>query len=165
MKNPFSSEKSWDSLADDSVQLINSLKKQIIAATEGSIAEVDYLKSALQLYKQAVMQSIDTNMDAADIIAKYANSQSQSGMNSSYSLPGVFDSSVASAINVDQMKKDNQTLLQINDARTAADKQRDTSFKMIVQNYNDLKQRLNILAQTNQAIFTFIAQLNEKVNN
>ncbi len=162
---PLNESASWDSISTDAVSLINNLKKQIIAATEGSIAEIDYLKSALQLYKQAVVQSIDLNMDAADIISKYANSQSQSGMNNSYQLPGVFDSSVAGTINIDQMKKDNQMLLQTNDSRLAAEKQRDTSFKMIVQNYNDLKQRLNVLAQTNQAIFTYIAQINEKVNN
>lgn len=162
---PLQESASWDSISTDAVSLINNLKKQIIAATEGSIAEIDYLKSALQLYKQAVVQSIDLNMDAADIISKYANSQSQSGMNNSYQLPGVFDSSVAGTINIDQMKKDNQMLLQTNDSRLAAEKQRDTSFKMIVQNYNDLKQRLNVLAQTNQAIFTYIAQINEKVNN
>jgi hypothetical protein len=86
-------------------------------------------------------------------------------MSNAYQLPGVFDSSVAGTINIDQMKKDNQMLLQTNDSRLAAEKQRDTSFKMIVQNYNDLKQRLNVLAQTNQAIFTYIAQINEKVNN
>lgn len=157
--------KNWENLGDDANTAVNTLKKQILAATEGSLAEIDYLKSALQLYKQAVIQSIDSNMEAADIIAKYANYQSMSGMNSSYNLPGVFDSSVNGVVNVDSMKADNQKLMQNNELKNSVDKQRDMAFKMVVQNYNDLKQKLNTLAQSNQAIFEYIAGINEKIQN
>lgn len=157
--------KQWENVSDDINNAVTTLKKQILASTEGSLAEIDYLKSALQLYKQAVMQSIDSNMDAANIIAKYANFQSMSGMNSSYNLPGVFDSSVNGTVDIDAMKADNQKLIQNNELKNSVDKQRDMAFKMVIQNYNDLKQKLNSLAQANQAIFEYIAGINEKIKN
>ncbi len=165
LNNPFTSDKQYDAIKDSNVNTINILKRQILAAVEGALAETDYLKSALQLYKSSITESIDSNMEAANIIAKYSDNDNQlAGMNSSYNLPGVF-SSVVNNVNVNAMKKDNQRLAQINDTKNTADKQRDMSYKMIVQNYNDLRSRLNLLAQTNQQIFNFIAQLNNKFEN
>lgn len=162
--NPFTSDKQWDNLKDKDVNVINSLKKQIISAAEGSIAEVDYLKSALQLYKQAVLESIDSNMEAADIIAKYSTGAQLGGMSGSYNLPGVFSAPEA-LYDTNAMKADNEKLLQTNNVKNNADKQKDMYFKMVVQNYNDLKQRLNALAQTNQQIFIYLSQLNDTFQN
>lgn len=165
LNNPFTSDKQYDSIQSNNVNTINILKRQILAAVEGALAEADYLKSALELYKNSVSESIDSNMEAANIIAKYNdNSQQISGMNGSYTLPGIFADTV-NTVNIDTMRKDNEKLAQVNDSKNNVDKQRDMSFKMIIQNYNDLKSRLNLVAQTNQQIFNFIAQLNNKYEN
>ena len=85
-------------------------------------------------------------------------------MNASYNLPGVFDSAVNN-IDVNKMRQDNEKLSQMNDIKNNSDKQRDMAFKMVVQNFSDLKSRLNLLAQTNLQIFNFISQLNNKFDN
>lgn len=157
--------KQWNNIGEVANSTVMTLKKQILASTEGSLAELDYLKSALQLYKQAVIQSIDANMEAADIIAKYCDTREMGGMSGAYNLPGVFDSSVSHSVDVDTMKSDNERLMRNNEAKSSADKQREMAFKMIMQNYNDLKQKLGSLTQANQAIFEYIAQINEKLKN
>lgn len=165
LNNPFTSDKQYDCIEANNVNTINVLKRQILAAVEGALAETDYLKSALELYKTSVSESIDSNMEAANIIARYSdNSQQLAGMNASYTLPGVFASTVNN-IDINKMKQDNEKLGQMNDIKNNADKQRDMAFKMIVQNYSDLKSRLNLLAQTNLQIFNFISQLNNKFDN
>ena len=85
-------------------------------------------------------------------------------MNASYNLPGVFDSAVNN-VDVNKMRQDNEKLGQMNDIKNNSDKQRDMAFKMVVQNFSDLKSRLNLLAQTNLQIFNFISQLNNKFDN
>ena len=165
LNNPFTSDKQYDSIESNNVNTINILKRQVLAAVEGALAEADYLKSALELYKTSVSESIDSNMEAANIIAKYSdNSYQLAGMNASYNLPGVFDSATNN-IDVNKMRQDNEKLSQMNDIKNNSDKQRDMAFKMVVQNFSDLKSRLNLLAQTNLQIFNFISQLNNKFDN
>lgn len=165
LNNPFTSDKQYDCIESNNVNTINILKRQVLAAVEGALAEADYLKSALELYKTSVSESIDSNMEAANIIARYSdNSYQLAGMNASYNLPGVFDSA-ANNIDVNKMRQDNEKLGQMNDIKNNSDKQRDMAFKMVVQNFSDLKSRLNLLAQTNLQIFNFISQLNNKFDN
>ena len=165
LNNPFTPNKEYDAIEQSNVNTINILKRQVLSAVEGALAEADYLKSALELYKNSVSNSIDSNMEAANIIAKYNdNSQQLAGMNSAYTLPGVFADTVNN-VDINKMQQDNERLGQVNDVKNNADKQRDMAFKMIVQNYNDLKSRLNLLAQTNLQIFNFISQLNNKFDN
>lgn len=165
LNNPFTSDKQYDCIESNNVNTINILKRQVLAAVEGALAEADYLKSALELYKTSVSESIDSNMEAANIIARYSdNSYQLAGMNASYNLPGVFDSATNN-IDVNKMRQDNEKLGQMNDIKNNSDKQRDMAFKMVVQNFSDLKSRLNLLAQTNLQIFNFISQLNNKFDN
>lgn len=165
LNNPFTSDKQYDCIESNNVNTINILKRQVLAAVEGALAEADYLKSALELYKTSVSESIDSNMEAANIIARYSdNSYQLAGMNASYNLPGVFDSTTNN-IDVNKMRQDNEKLSQMNDIKNNSDKQRDMAFKMVVQNFSDLKSRLNLLAQTNLQIFNFISQLNNKFDN
>jgi hypothetical protein len=49
LNNPFTSDKQYDSIEANNVNTINVLKRQILAAIEGALAETDYLKSALEL--------------------------------------------------------------------------------------------------------------------
>ena len=165
LNNPFTSDKQYDCIESNNVNTINILKRQVLAAVEGALAEADYLKSALELYKTSVSESIDSNMEAANIIARYSdNSYQLAGMNASYNLPGVFDAAVNN-VDVNKMRQDNEKLSQMNDIKNNSDKQRDMAFKMVVQNFSDLKSRLNLLAQTNLQIFNFISQLNNKFDN
>lgn len=165
LNNPFTSDKQYDCIESSNVNTINILKRQVLAAVEGALAEADYLKSALELYKTSVSESIDSNMEAANIIARYSdNSYQLAGMNASYNLPGVFDSAISN-VDVNKMRQDNEKLGQMNDIKNNFDKQRDMAFKMVVQNFSDLKSRLNLLAQTNLQIFNFISQLNNKFDN
>ena len=165
LNNPFTSDKQYDCIESSNVNTINILKRQVLAAVEGALAEADYLKSALELYKTSVSESIDSNMEAANIIARYSdNSYQLAGMNAPYNLPGVFDSAISN-VDVNKMRQDNEKLGQMNDIKNNFDKQRDMAFKMVVQNFSDLKSRLNLLAQTNLQIFNFISQLNNKFDN
>ena len=165
LNNPFTSDKQYDCIESSNVNTINILKRQVLAAVEGALAEADYLKSALELYKTSVSESIDSNMEAANIIARYSdNSYQLAGMNASYNLPGVFDSAISN-VDVNKMRQDNEKLGQMNDIKNNFDKQRDMAFKMVVQNFSDLKSRLNLLAQSNLQIFNFISQLNNKFDN
>ena len=165
LNNPFTSDKQYDCIESSNVNTINILKRQVLAAVEGALAEADYLKSALELYKTSVSESIDSNMEAANIIARYSdNSYQLAGMNASYNLPNVFDSAISN-VDVNKMRQDNEKLGQMNDIKNNFDKQRDMAFKMVVQNFSDLKSRLNLLAQTNLQIFNFISQLNNKFDN
>ena len=165
LNNPFTSDKQYDCIESSNVNTINILKRQVLAAVEGALAEADYLKSALELYKTSVSESIDSNMEAANIIARYSdNSYQLAGMNASYNLPGVFDSAISN-VDVNKMRQDNEKLGQMNDIKNNFDKQGDMAFKMVVQNFSDLKSRLNLLAQTNLQIFNFISQLNNKFDN
>ena len=165
LNNPFTSDKQYDCIESNNVNTINILKRQVLAAVEGALAEADYFKSALELYKTSVSESIDSNMEAANIIARYSdNSYQLAGMNASYNLPGVFDSAINN-VDVNKMRQDNEKLSQMNDIKNNSDKQRDMAFKMVVQNFSDLKSRLNLLAQTNLQIFNFISQLNNKFDN
>lgn len=165
LNNPFTSDKQYDCIESSNVNTINILKRQVLAAVEGALAEADYLKSALELYKTSVSESIDSNMEAANIIARYSdNSYQLAGMNASYNLPNVFDSAISN-VDVNKMRQDNEKLGQMNDIKNNSDKQRDMAFKMVVQNFSDLKSRLNLLAQTNLQIFNFISQLNNKFDN
>lgn len=80
-----------------------------------------------------------------------------------YNLPGVMANTTAS-YDITSMKADNQKLAQAKEIQATSDKHRDLYFKMILQNFQDLKTKLQKVAKANQQVFLFLAQLNDDTN-
>lgn len=147
------------SIKKSDLQVVEALRKQILVSVEGSLAELEYLKSALQSYKGAMDESLDANIQFTDIVSKYTQQKSM-GV---YNLPGVMANTTAS-YDITSMKADNQKLAQAKEIQATSDKHRDLYFKMILQNFQDLKTKLQKVAKANQQVFLFLAQLNDDTN-
>ena len=111
------------------------------------------MKSALEQFKAASIESLDNTIELKDILLKYTKSETFNA--GSYNLPGVF-SDVYSYYNTNEAKQDSERAGAIKQSKEKNDQARDLVYKMVLQNYNDLQKRLKSLAVTNQQLFSYL---------
>ena len=132
------------------LQILSGLKNKLIKNCEAAIVNVDYLKSSIQNFEEAAKESIDSNISYANIITKYA-----SGESNSYNLPGVI-ADVTATYDIKTMQADKANLMNAKSSKESSENQKEMYYKMLVQNYNDLRQVLTSLANTTAQVSQYI---------
>jgi hypothetical protein len=135
------------------ISIVNALKIKVVSDIEGALTDIEYLKSALEQFKTASIESLDNTIELKDILLKYTKSETFNA--GSYNLPGVF-SDVYSYYNTNEAKQDSERAGEIKQSKEKNDQARDLVYKMVLQNYNDLQKRLKSLAVTNQQLFNYL---------
>lgn len=135
------------------ISIVNALKIKVVSDIEGALTDIEYLKSALEQFKTASIESLDNTIELKDILLKYTKSETFNA--GSYNLPGVF-SDVYSYYNTNEAKQDSERASTIKQGKEKSDQARDLVYKMVLQNYNDLQKRLKSLAITNQQLFNYL---------
>ena len=135
------------------ISIVNALKIKVVSDIEGALTDIEYLKSALEQFKAASIESLDNTIELKDILLKYTKSETFNA--GSYNLPGVF-SDVYSYYNTNEAKQDSERAGAIKQSKEKNDQARDLVYKMVLQNYNDLQKRLKSLAVTNQQLFSYL---------
>lgn len=135
------------------ISIVNALKIKVVSDIEGALTDIEYLKSALEQFKAASIESLDNTIELKDILLKYTKSETFNA--GSYNLPGVF-SDVYSYYNTNEAKQDSERAGEIKQNKEKNDQARDLVYKMVLQNYNDLQKRLKSLAVTNQQLFNYL---------
>lgn len=135
------------------ISIVNALKIKVVSDIEGALTDIEYLKSALEQFKTASIESLDNTIELKDILLKYTKSETFNA--GSYNLPGVF-SDVYSYYNTNEAKQDSERASAIKQGKEKSDQARDLVYKMVLQNYNDLQKRLKSLAITNQQLFNYL---------
>jgi hypothetical protein len=135
------------------ISIVNALKIKVVSDIEGALTDIEYLKSALEQFKAASIESLDNTIELKDILLKYTKSETFNA--GSYNLPGVF-SDVYSYYNTNEAKQDSERAGEIKQSKEKNDQARDLVYKMVLQNYNDLQKRLKSLAVTNQQLFNYL---------
>ena len=132
------------------LQILSGLKNKLIKNCEAAIVNVDYLKSSIQNFEEAAKESIDSNISYANIITKYATGESNS-----YNLPGVI-ADVTATYDIKTMQADKANLMNAKSSKESSENQKEMYYKMLVQNYNDLRQVLTSLANTTAQVSQYI---------
>lgn len=146
-----------ETISDDKLKLINNISKNLELTANSIEADCQYLMSIIEQYKSNMAINISSSLEEADIINKY-NSEEHGN---TYNLPGIF-STTAGAYDLEAMQRDNDRLADAMEKRKASESQRNTTFSLITQTYNDLKQKLNTLAINNNEVIQFIEHLKQK---
>lgn len=145
-----------ETIDKDKLALIENIEKNLEMTANSIESDCQYLMSIIQQYKTIMAVNISSSLEEADIIKKY-NSEEHGN---TYNLPGIF-STTAGAYDIDAMQRDNERLSNAMQTRKESENQRNTTFSLITQTYNDLKQKLNTLAVNNSEIIQFIETLKQ----
>ena len=141
------------------LQILSGLKNKLIKNCEAAIVNVDYLKSSIQNFEEAAKESIDSNISYANIITKYATGESNS-----YNLPGVI-ADVTATYDIKTMQADKANLMNAKSSKESSENQKEMYYKMLVQNYNDLRQVLTSLANTTAQVSQYIEIISNSTDN
>lgn len=146
-------------LNSNSKSIAVDLRAKLISALEGSISELDYLKSSLQNYKHVLDSFTDLNLENADILSKYRYDSTSN----SFNLPGVFASSVGS-YDIDSIKADNLRLSELKAEIDKIETEQSTYYRMIIGNTNDLLNKIGQIKKYNVLLTTFLNQLESSLD-
>lgn len=146
-------------LSQTNQQTLSKIRADLAAAIEGAIAETDYLKNSLQLFKQSIEKFSDLSLENADIV----NSYKQKTSVQSYNLPGVFASSIGN-VDFEKMKQDNARLLEISDELQNIKTEKDINYSIVISNTNDYINRIKQLKNANQLLENFITQVENSIS-
>lgn len=141
----------YDNLNKEDVKIVSSSQSRINSTIEILESDLKYLSETLNMYKDYLNKNIDASLTEANIVSKYTNSQ----VGGSYNLPGVFSGTVAN-YNLNDMKSDNNNLRIAQEIRSSTEKQRNSTYSAITQTYTEIRNRLNLLAQDNVQVFTYL---------
>lgn len=148
-----------DSLNKGDVQAINSIRSNLISSINDSLAHLKILEQALISYKGTVEDTIDSNIEYADIFSRYNEPDRHS---TTYGLPGVMASTVAS-YDIAAIQADNERMAACKVKKEEAERQRDAYFKSIVKSFAALQSDLNNgVGDYNQRLFAFLEMLNKQ---
>lgn len=146
-----------NSVTDNKINTaLKNLSGTISKSIVNSEAVADQLKSALQLYNEALEDYLQLSVEKATLSAKYSNDNP----GNPYDLPGVY-SSTSGAFDLSQMKIDNQRIEEILPLLEQAESQKDLYFKMIQNARNSLSKDLGNIIQSTVNLEAFLTQLDE----
>lgn len=156
-KNKFNEDYKPENLDDRHVALLTSLRRSLTENVNKAIKEIDSLKSSVTLYGTSFNEYIDLAVEKQDCMAKYSKPVNQGN---SYNLPGVFATS-AGSYDIQEMRKDNARMEQLNNLTDVAEDQRDAFFKMMVRAQNEMKIYLSNIVRINNEIDVYLSQISE----
>lgn len=141
-------------LPNGSIKIIQQQYADEMATIEGALTELDYLKSALQNYKNSLSNRIQKSVQYSDILAKY----SRPGEGVPYNLPGV-NADVNGGYDMEELQKDKTLLLTVKQENDEAIQQTDMYYKMIANNNASLTAKLQKISKVYTILMDYIAQL------
>lgn len=150
-------ETEYTSLSDKDIKLVSTIQRRINSTIEILVSDLQYLIDNLEEYKKDMQTSIDASLVEADILTRY-HGDKNSGR---YNLPSVFSSTVAS-FDLATMRKDNERLSNATREFKDADDRRARTYTIISQTYQEIRNRLNLLANDNQGISQLVENLKSK---
>jgi hypothetical protein len=150
-----------DSLKPGDVKAIEAIKQNLLGSIDNSLAHIKILEDALKAYKQTVQETIDANIEYADIFNRWNEPDRHS---TTYGLPGLMAATAAS-YDIEAIKKDNARMAVCKEKKTEAERQRDAYFKSIVKSFAALQSDLNNgVGDYNQRLFAFLEMPDKQVN-
>lgn len=142
-----------DNKINTALQNISTSISQSVVTSDATLSQ---LKSALQMYKEALDDYIKLSVEKSTLSAKYSNDNA----GNPYDLPGVY-SSTSGAFDLQQMKIDNQRIEELLPLLDQAESQKDLYFKMIQNAKNSLSKELANIIQNSVNLEAFLTQLDE----
>ena len=129
-------------IPESALKVIQQSYSEAMASAEGALLGIDYLKSAIQNYKNSLAKRINTSLQKADLTTKYTHNVE----GNSYNLPGVF-SSTTGGYDISELQKDKAALESIINSNNEAIQASDTYYKMVSYDMTDLKNKLQKLGK------------------
>lgn len=145
---------SAQNLPENVLQVVQQSYSEAMATAEGALLGLDYLKSAIQNYKDSLANRINTSLQKADLTIKYTHNQP----GNSYNLPGVF-SSTTGGYDIAELQKDKAALESIIDTNTEAIQATNTYYKMVSYDMNDLRNKLQKIGKLYNDLLSYIDQI------
>lgn len=146
-------------LDKDDIRAVESIRTNLLSSVDASLQHLVNLTEALKAYRETIVTSIDSNIEYADIISRYAEPANNS---TTYNLPGVMASTVAS-YDINAIRSDNIRLAACKEKKEKSNNQRDSYFKSTARNFAALRSDLNGVGDYNQRLFAFLEMLDKKI--
>jgi hypothetical protein len=139
--------------------ILASISKSSVSAIEGAIGTLTHLVQNLKVYKECVIDSINLQAESTDISTKYARDiPSQS-----HTLPGIV--SFPEPYNLNEIKSDNERMMQIKDGRDKAIKQKDIYLRIAQEDVRLFLGNWKRLNLANSSFDEFIESVNSQIND
>lgn len=150
----------YESLDEDEVDLIETIQRRIDSTTDIILSDLHALATYIKDYKESTKSMTASALSETDILLKYSKGHDDTA----YNLPGVFASTVSN-YDLAEMRGDNEKLKGFQDAHLKMDKKRSSLYSMISSTYNDLRTRLNLLAEDNMSITSKLEDLKDSLES
>lgn len=150
----------YESLDEDEVDLIETIQRRIDSTTDIILSDLHALATYIKDYKESTKSMTASALSETDILLKYSKGHDDTA----YNLPGVFASTVSN-YDLAEMRGDNEKLKGFQDVHIKMDKKRSSLYSMISSTYNDLRTRLNLLAEDNMSITSKLDDLKDSLEN
>jgi hypothetical protein len=149
----------YDFLDEDEVNLIETVQRRIDSTTDIILSDLNALETYVKDYKDATKSMTASALNETNILLKYSKGHNDMA----YNLPGVFASTVSN-YDLAEMRGDNEKLKDFQAAHDKMDKMRSSLYSMISSTYNDLRNRLNLLAEDNISIISKLEDLKSSLD-
>lgn len=136
------------------VKIVQQQYADEMATIEGALTEIEYLKSALQNYKNSLSTRVQKSVQYSDILAKY----SKPGEGVPYNLPGV-NADLNGGYDMEELQRDKTTLVTVKQENDVATQQTDMYYKMIATNNASLIAKLQKIGKVYAVLMDYITQL------
>jgi hypothetical protein len=145
-------------MAPKDAQLLITISKNLISNTEQTISALTAMISNLKMYKEVMIDCINSEAETMDLTVKYASNPPQQF----HSLPGVV--SLPPAYNLENIKSDNERFETLKDLREKVEAQKDMYIKILEQEYKAVNGSFKKFLYNDSTFSTFIDSLNKKSN-
>ena len=140
----------------DSV-LLQTIAKNLVTNTDATISALQAMVSNLNMYKEVMIDSINTEAESIDLEMKYQRKIPQQ----SHTLPGVI--TLPPSYDLESVKKDNVRFEEVKDVRDKVNSQRDLYVKLIQQEYKMFSQALRRMLYNDSTFQAFVSSLSTKI--
>jgi len=141
-------------LTPKDASILATISKSSITAIESTIGTLSHLIQNLKIYKECIVDSINLQAESADITTKYSKEIPQQ----SHILPGII--SVPQAYNLNDIKTDNERMLQIKTSKDKSMKQKDIYLRISQEDVRLFLSSWKRLNLANASFDEFVESLN-----
>jgi hypothetical protein len=146
-------------LTSKDAQLLTTISKNLLKNVESTVGALSAMISNLKMYKEVMVDCINSEAETIDLTVKYASNVPQQV----HSLPGIVN--LPPAYNLESIKADNEKFENLKDVREKVEAQKDMYIKILEQEYKTVNAAFKKMLYNDSTFSIFIQSLNEKTNS
>jgi hypothetical protein len=137
--------------------LLGTISGNLIKNTDMVISALQSMMSNLKMYKEVMIDAINSESESIDLEVKYQNNPPRQ----IHTLPGI--TTLPPSYDIQEIKSDNDRFEQMKELRDKSEKQRDLYVKLLQQEFKMFSQSFRRMLYNDNTLQVFVESLNKKM--